>query len=121
MIHSVTPFENVNIFSSFLGRTNYVGFFVDWSIQSVAIIGCFFVVLASGISYVGIFLYIHGMVADVQKRLESIGDGVTTQTTGSSSVQMWSIYRQQIDFHLKIIGYFDEISSRLAFFDQCSS
>lgn len=57
--------------------------------------------------YIGIFLYINGMVKDMKMRFSSIDDSLTikpNQTKVHLSDSIRLIYVQEIEFHIEIIG-----------------
>lgn len=63
-------------------------------------------VSSSGSSYIGMFLYINGMMSDMKMRLNSMNNNsMEAQQKPSSSVEKWSIYVREMDFHVEIIGY----------------
>lgn len=93
--------------SSILGRTTYVGYYLDW-LLALAVSTGGFVIIASSVSiYIGIFLYITGMVTDMKTRIESIEKELRTdQRQALNQIRVWTIFVQEIQFHTDIIGYF---------------
>lgn len=84
-----------------MGRTTYMGFYVDWFIE----FACFAadpIAFASSVSiYVGMFLYINAMVEDVKMRLSSIN---FNESAGEQDpMNIWSMYVAEIDLHVEII------------------
>lgn len=97
-------------FSSLLGQTTYLSFYVDWLIEVNAISVAFIIVSVPTSIYIGLFVHIHAMVGDMSARLRSI------DTLGShrSSIQrraqpsvhrIWSMYVQEFVFHQNIFRY----------------
>lgn len=92
--------------SSLLGRGNFIGFYFDWAIDATSSLSNYVVVSSSGSSYIGMFLYINGMMRDMKMRLNSMNNNsMEAQQKPSSSVEKWSIYVREMDFHVEIIGY----------------
>lgn len=56
--------------------------------------------IINGSVYVGIFLYIHGMVKDMKLRISSAGVGAVTEL---GPLNLWLIYSQENEFHTAII------------------
>lgn len=92
-------------YSSLLGRTTYIGFFVDWLIQVATVLAAFVAIVLSVVSYVGLFLYINGMVDDLKMRMGLIEDNSSWTTSSLSQNKLWSTYVQAIDFHVEVLGY----------------
>lgn len=84
-----------------MGRTSYIGFFVDWFIESISTAALYATFILSVSIYVGIFLYIDGMVLDMRKRIISLND---VSTIRPRQLEKWSIYLTEIQFHNDIIG-----------------
>lgn len=82
-----------NCSSSLIGRTCYLGFYIDWFIELTTGAACVIIIAINGSIYVGIFLYINGMVKDLKMRLSS----------ELSPVRPWSIYIKEINHHVEII------------------
>lgn len=92
------------IYSSVLGHTNYIGFFIDWLIESLAILAAFVIFNTSALVYIGIFLYINGMKKDLHKRVLSIENDF--KLSGSQAMtHYWPIYLREIMFHRDITKY----------------
>lgn len=88
-----------------MGRDNYIGFFIDCAIEFYGCFSAFVVIHLSGSAYVGIALYINGMVKDMKMRIMSINDhSSNTSVNPINQMKTWSAYVQEIDFHIEIIG-----------------
>lgn len=88
--------------SSLFGREKYFGFAVDWFIVLISISSCLIVFTAVASLYVGLCLYISGMVTDMRTQLISstfVLDGNVHQTNQRR------IYAEEIAFHIEIIEY----------------
>lgn len=90
-----------------MGRTTYIGFLVDWFLDMIFIIANFISFNITASIFVGIFLYINGMVKDMKTRFTSINDDFAACRAQqiSQSNEIWSIYIQEIELHIGIIGY----------------
>lgn len=86
--------------STLIGRTSYVGFFIDWFIELICFATVLLILIASGSIYIGISLYIIGMVEDLKMRIPSIDSDFVAQLNPAS---VWSIYVKEIDHHVEII------------------
>lgn len=53
--------------------------------------------------YIGIFLYINGMVADMQMRAKSIDNNDNSVDDNPGSSKNWLILVEEMKFHLGII------------------
>lgn len=83
----------------------FIRFFVEWCIDASCAASCFVMVIACASSYVGIILYITGMVRDLKARLASIEDGPSPEPQRTvHPTEIWSIYVREIRFHVEIIG-----------------
>lgn len=83
-----------------IGRTTYIGFYVDWALSAIPSLAYFITFITCGSMYVGAFIYINGMVAEMKMRLKSIDSANVTHT-----LKKWSIYVGEIELHNEIIGY----------------
>lgn len=84
--------------SSWFGLDTYFGYFVDWSTQVSASVLVYPLILSTiGSFFVGISLYVEGMVQNLKETLMAFD--------GRDDVQpeKWSIYAKEIQFHSKII------------------
>lgn len=89
--------------SSLIGRASYVGFYIDWIVEVLGFVADVTIITTTGTIYVGIFLYINGMVEDLKMRVfpidaDFIGDIIP--------VDIWSIYVHEINLHAEIIKLF---------------
>lgn len=99
--------------SSLMGRDNYMGFFVDWSIEVIATTTGYMTVILSALFYIGMYLYIDGMVNDMRMELmPNRPDSFKKPRHPLDQRKKWSIYVRQIEFHIEIIGY--QLTSRFA-------
>lgn len=113
----------IDIFqSSLLGQSKYIRFYIDWLIELFASGVVLIIIIMSVTIYVGIFLYIVGMVTDMKMRMTSIGsdpakDKLVSQSKNDevyvSRRRIWSIYMEEMEFHIKIIGYLFQNTSDL--------
>lgn len=97
-----------------MGRANYIGYFVDLFVTLIGSSASFIIISMSVSIYVGIFLYITGMVKDMKMCIESIDDELKIEPP-SCQTEKWSIYVNGIEFHTEIIGYLLKKYSRLLF------
>lgn len=81
-----------------MGRTTYMGFFVDWTLNWLFVVAPFLILNTTSSIYIGIFLYIDGMVKDMKMRLMLSEDEPKESKVMS--------YVQEIEFHIKIVWYF---------------
>lgn len=58
--------------SSWIGRETYHGYYADWITQAAVGIPYALIVTTIGSFYVGIYLYINGMVEDLEETLTRI-------------------------------------------------
>lgn len=74
----------------------------------VFVVANFFSLNLTATIYVGMFFYINGMVGDLKTRLASINEDSAAGRTHLvlQPDAIWSIYVQEIEFHIEIIGYF---------------
>lgn len=93
------------IISSLIGRDNYLGFYIDWMIETAG--GSVFIgtIVLSASIYIGIFLYVNGMTMDMKMRIMSIDGNSTLLDPGHPLTQAdkWRIYMEEIQFHIEII------------------
>lgn len=89
-----------------MDQNKYVGFFIDWLIESFSMATVAAIFIGSTSIYVGIYLYINGMVADIKMRLKSIEDDVSIESDGKTLAvsEMWTIYEQEIKSQIEFIG-----------------
>lgn len=83
-----------------------MGFAADSLIELTSTISCFIVLTAVGSLYVGLCLYISGMVADMKTRLDS----AFASPKEFNKTDQWTVIVQEINFHTEIIEY--EFESR---------
>lgn len=96
-------------FSSIFGRATYIGYFIDWLLDSIFVAANLVILTLSTSMYIGIFLYINAMVKDMKMRFSSIDDSLSIEPNRTKippSDRIWLIYEQEIEFHIEIIGYF---------------
>lgn len=87
-----------------IGRTTYIGFFIDWLIESSAGMLVDVIVILSASFYIGTFLYINGMVTDMKIRVSSIdAESTLDQRHRLTPTEKWQIYQEEIQFHIAII------------------
>lgn len=95
------------LFSSLLGQTTYIGFYVDWLIEVVAIVAGFTILAAASSLFIGMFVYINATIADSRMRLSSIEPG---HAIDQSAVKFWPVYLREINFHIDIIRWILHLS-----------
>lgn len=61
---------------------------------------CGIIMIANGSIYVGIFLYIDGMVKDMKVRISSRGVDAKAELY---PLNIWTVYSQETDLHIAII------------------
>lgn len=87
-----------------LGRSNYFGFFIDWFVELIGNATAYAMIIATASIFIGLSLYINGMMEDMKMRLMSIdSDSTEKPSKRLNPVQMWSIYVEEIQFHIEII------------------
>lgn len=93
--------------SSLIGRMSYIGFFIDWALESITAIANFSTMVLAGSISVGIFYYVNTMVDDMKIRTQSIGEDLPRKPKCRAwgDLKIWPIYVQEIDIHNQIIGY----------------
>lgn len=93
------------MFSSLLGRSNYIGFYVDCIIVVAGGAADFAAILLFGTIHAGFSLYINAMVKDMKIRLEAIKDLQSPDEPRQPLYRMkiWSSYVREIKFHIEII------------------
>lgn len=90
--------------SSLIGRSDYLGFFIDWLVECLGTVAEFEMIIVSGSIYVGIFMYIDAMVSDIRMRFKTIADELSVEAKPSlDNLRLWSAYVREIDFHIEII------------------
>lgn len=92
--------------SSLIGRANYMGFYIDWLIEVISSASGYAIVIMTASIYIGIFLYINGMVCDMKMRMKDLESDFTTKMPRHTTnhIRICSIYVEEIEFHLNIIG-----------------
>lgn len=98
MSKTVTEFL---VYSSVLG-SGFIGFYFDLILEAVSSIANFVAIISSGTSYIGIYLYINGMMKDSKGRFMAID---LKSSNGSDQENIWTIYVREIRLHVEIIGY----------------
>lgn len=78
-----------------------MGFAVDSLIELTSTISCFIVLTTVGSLYVGLCLYINGMVADMRTRVDS----AFASHKEFNKMDQWAVILKEIDFHNEIIEY----------------
>lgn len=86
-----------------MGRTTYIGFFIDCSFQFIATAACYLIIIAGASVYVGIFHYINAMVKDMKMQMLSIE--YDSSIVSSQQDQTWLVYVQEVMFHVEVIRY----------------
>lgn len=75
-----------------------MGFYIDWLIEGIAGIACYTILTISSSIYIGMFLYITGMVKDMKVQIDQ-----DLSPELSKETNKWMIYLQEIKFHAEII------------------
>lgn len=86
-----------------MGRTTYIGFYIDWFIEVCANMASLIIIISSGSLSIGIRLYINAMVKDMENTLNN-DDFPTESSSSSDRAASWSTYFRGIEFHNEIIG-----------------
>lgn len=86
--------------SSLFGRDKYYGFAVDWLIELLSIIAGFIGYITVGSFYVGLCLYINGMVTDM--KIKMVNKSSSDYLDGT---RFWMVNVKEMMFHAEIIGY----------------
>lgn len=81
-----------------MGRGTYFGFAVDWFIVSTAVASCYVVFITAALIYLGLCLYIKGMVMDMKAQLRCL-----RSAEKMNQANRWAIYLKEITFHNEII------------------
>lgn len=95
------PFEIPQNPSSLVDQSGVGRFYTDWLIECMLALSDGIIIIALASLYVGMYLYISGMVRDMNRRFSSLADGSILQP---NRLQMWTTYTQEVDFHIEIIG-----------------
>lgn len=102
--------QNSNVFfreSPLIDGNIYIRFYADWLHQTIASLSSVTMFNSSGSMYIGLSLYINGMVQDLKKRIEKIDVDSTSIGDKSPSpmtqTEIWLIYVKEMDFHMEII------------------
>lgn len=91
----------LHFFSSLIGWS-YTGFLIDWFIQFIAFTCYFSILVASGSLFIGLCLYITGMVEDIKLQLALLDEPLSTKNS-VSRLHARSVYAKEIDFHINIL------------------
>lgn len=78
-----------------MGRANYIGFYIDWSIEAIGSTSSYIILITSDLIYIGVFLYVDAMVKDMQIRIKS--------SDFSDQMNSWTMYVREMNFHIEII------------------
>lgn len=89
-----------------MGRTGYIGFFVDWLIESLATFACSLIFTSSASLAVGVSFYINAMVEDM-KIVVNFNDEPNKADRITYQMDSWFTYVQEIGLHIKMIEYAD--------------
>lgn len=93
-----------NVHSSLMGRDTYTGFYCNWIFVLFSLTGASLIVLSSATIYIGMFLYIDGLVRDLKMRLLAVADDFSI---GSLNLERnWLIYVHEIKFHIQVFRFF---------------
>lgn len=82
--------------SSLIGRSSYLGFYIDWLLELIAVAADAVTLAINGSICVGIFLYINGMVDDMKTRISLAAAELHPLNT-------WAILESEIRLHVEII------------------
>lgn len=89
-----------------MGRTNYIGFFLDNLMEFVGTIGCFMTIISSASIYIGIFMYINGMAKDMKMQLFLIASNSaenSRQPMKNKDNENWTMLIQAVELHVEMI------------------
>lgn len=84
--------------SQLIERNIYIGFLVDWMIELFGVLCTSFTLISVASLYIGLCLYIGGMVADLRTKMAKFD-----HKTPVGSITVRSIYVQALQFHADII------------------
>lgn len=85
-------------FSSWLGRETYLGYYIDWFHQVAGVFPYCFILFIIASFYIGVYLYITGMVVDLHDTLKQLDQ--------EKPNHLWPIYVNEFRFHNEILKYF---------------
>lgn len=92
-----------SLFSTVLGRTTYIGFFVDWLLEAFSISVGFLIESASTSMFIGILYYISAMISDLNARIMSV-NGCAAKESLQQRKALYSTYVDEMEFYTEIIG-----------------
>lgn len=85
-------------YSSWFGVYTYFGLFADWVTQAASSVLIYPLIISTIASFfVGICLYVASMVKDLEETLMAL------DKSNGDHPEMWSIYVNEIRFHIEII------------------
>lgn len=85
----------------------YLGFYFDLACEALSTIANYVGIISTGSSFIGIHLYINGMMRDMKMQFNSINVDFMDPSKPSNSLrrmEKWSIYVREIEFHIEIVG-----------------
>lgn len=77
-----------------------MGFYLDWFFQINNGFDALVLVLVAGSIFIGMFLYITGMVSDMKMRIATIDDDLASQ---QKNRHFWLLHVREFRFHVEII------------------
>lgn len=87
-----------------IGRTTYVGFFIDWGFDTVSSIAYGVILTTSGSLFMGVSYYIHGMALDMRIRMRDLDARMIADKMDQRQIQRrWMDYISIIRLHNDII------------------
>lgn len=84
------------IYSSLMGRDNYIGFFIDFVIACLASLSGYIVIVLSGSIYIGIYFYVNAMVRDMKMNIMANENDVPDEPFPKPH---WSIFVKETNIH----------------------
>lgn len=101
--------------SSVFGAT-YCGFYFDLVCEALSTVANYVGIISSGSSFIGIHLYINGMMRDMKMQFTSIKKHFKDQPSESlKRMEIWSTYVREINFHNEILEYVSNFITRIIF------
>lgn len=93
------------VHSSWIGRTTYCGFFLDWVNECSAATTYFLILTSSASLYVGMCFYIHGMDTDIEIQMSDINLLIKNGEINDNLHQLnvWWLFIREIRFHYEIL------------------
>lgn len=90
--------------SSFFDRLTYKGFLVSWIIEGSSAAAGFLILVIVGSIYIGMVLYIAGMVKDMRMRIVPYDSDFAPESHQPlNQIKAWLMFAREIEFHAEIL------------------